>query len=92
MLQTNIIPARNLQTAYKAIIDAVKFNKQPVVLTTNNRPQAAIINLEDLEKLKVVKTTQAALDMLKLASENRQELKRLPADLRKRANEILYNR
>ncbi|MCL5010348.1 MAG: type II toxin-antitoxin system Phd/YefM family antitoxin [Patescibacteria group bacterium] len=90
MLNTNIIPARNLQKAYKAIIENVKSNKQPVVLTTNDGPQAVIIPLEDLEKLEAAKAAKAALDMLKLASDNREELKSLPANLRDLANRILY--
>lgn len=37
------------------------------------------------------KSMQASLDMLKLATESSKELKNLPADLRKRANKILYS-
>jgi len=92
MLNTNLIPARDLQKSYKAIIDGVKIKKHAVVLTTNNQPQAAIVSLEDLEKIQQAKNIQASLDMLKLAVENREELKNLPADLRKRANEILYTK
>lgn len=92
MLNASMIPARNLQKSYKSIIEAVKTKKQTVVLTTNEEPQAAIVSLEDLEKLKAVKATQSALDMLKLAAENREELKNLPADLRDKANKILYTR
>ena len=91
MLQTNIIPARNLQKSYKSIIENVKTEKWAVVLTTNNQPQAAIVSLEDLEKLQQIKATQAALDMLKLATESKEQLKNLPADLRQQANEILYS-
>lgn len=92
MLNISIIPARNLQKSYKSIIDDVKSNKRPVVLTTNDQPQAAIVSLEDLEELKGAKARQASLDMLKLAAESRKELKNLPADLRDQANEILYGK
>ncbi len=92
MLNTSFIPARNLQKSYKSIIEDVKTHKQAVVLTTNAQPQAAIISLEDLDKLKAAKATQAALEMLKLASESREELKSLPVDLRDRANKILYTK
>lgn len=91
MLTTNVIPARNLQKAYKSIIEGVKTKKHAVVLTTNDRPQAAIVSLEDLEELKKAKSGQANLSLLKLATDSREELKTLPSDLRKRANEILYS-
>lgn len=92
MINTNIVPARNLQKSYKSIIEGVKAKKHAVVLTTNNEPQAAIVSLEDLERIQQAKNMQASLDMLKLAVENRKELKSLPANLRQRANEILYSK
>lgn len=92
MLSTSLVPARNLQKSYKSIIEGVKTKKHAIVLTTRDRPQAAIISLEDLEKLQHAKAAQASLDLLKLAVENRNELKNLPADLRKQANRILYKK
>lgn len=92
MLNTNIIPARSLQKSYKSIIEGVKTKKNAVVLTTNSKPQAAIVSLEDLERLQQSKAMQASLNMLKLAIKNREELKGLPADLRKKADEILYSK
>ena len=92
MLNTNIVPARNLQKSYKSIIENVKAKKHAVVLTTNNKPQAAIVSLEDLQRIQQAKNIQASLDMLKLATESREELKSLPADLRQRANEIVYSK
>lgn len=92
MLNTSIVPARNLQKSYKSIIEDVKTKKQAVVLTINNKPQAAIVSLEDLEKLRQAKAIQANLDLLKLATASRDELKGLPANLREMANEILYGR
>lgn len=90
MLNTIIIPARSLQKSYKSIIQDVKNKKHPVVLTTNKKPQAAIITLEDLEKLKKIKSSISAVNILKLAIENRNNLKNLPSDLRDKANDILY--
>ncbi|HBQ50533.1 hypothetical protein A3B42_00490 [Candidatus Daviesbacteria bacterium RIFCSPLOWO2_01_FULL_38_10] len=92
MLNTYFIPARNLQKSYKSIIEDVRLKKRAVVLTTNEKPQAAIVSLEDLARLQQAKSMQASLDMLKLAIESREELKALPADLRKRANQILYKK
>ncbi|OGE09247.1 hypothetical protein A3A60_02205 [Candidatus Curtissbacteria bacterium RIFCSPLOWO2_01_FULL_42_26] len=92
MLNTNLIPARNLQKSYKSIIEGVKTKKNAIVLTTNKKPQAAIVSLEDLDRIQQARAMQASLDMLKLATESREELKSLPADLRQRANEILYSK
>lgn len=92
MINTNLIPARNLQKSYKSIIEEVKTKKRAIVLTTNDQPQAAIVSLEDLEQLKRAKANQAALEMLTLAHDTRKELKNLPANLRDKANEILYSK
>ena len=92
MLNANTVPARSLQKSYKSIIERVKAKKGAVVLTTNNKPQAAIISLEDLAKLQQTKAMQGSLEILELAEENRDELKNLPADLRERANELLYSK
>lgn len=92
MLNPSILPARNLQKSYKSIIEGVKTKKRAVVLTTNNKPQAAIVSLEDLEAIKQTSAARAALSLLNLATESRKELERLPKDLRDRANEILYGR
>lgn len=92
MLNTNSIPARNLQKSYKSIINEVKSKKSAVILTTNDQPQAAIVSLEDLEELKRFKAKQANLRILELANENREDLKSLPADLRVKANDILYTK
>lgn len=92
MIITTIVPARSLQKSYKSIIEGVKTKKHAVVLTTSNKPQAAIVSLEDLERIQQAKNIQASLDMLKLAVENREELKSLPANLRQKANAILYSK
>lgn len=39
---------------------------------------------------KQAKTRQADLEMLRLATDNKDALKSLPADLRSKANKILY--
>lgn len=91
MLNT-YIPARSLQKSYKAIIGNVKAKKEPVILTTNHQPQAALVSLEDLENLQQAKAVDASQKLLQLAREARNELKGLPANLRKQANKILYER
>lgn len=92
MLQTSRLPARNLQKFYKSIIEAVKTKKNPVILMTNNQPQAAIVSLEDLETIQQAKAKQAGLALLQIATDHKEELKHLPADLRERAEELLYTK
>lgn len=92
MINIYTIPARSLQKSYKSIIEEVKANKKPVVLTSNSQPQAAIVSLEDLEELKMVRAKQGTLKMLELAHKYREDLKKLPANLRERADEILYGK
>lgn len=92
MLNPTIIPARNLQKSYKSIIEAVKTKKRAIVLTTNNKPQVAIVTLEDLEKIQQTKTAQGASEMLKFVEEHKEDLKQLPANLREIADDILYGK
>lgn len=86
------MPARNLQKSYKSIIEGVRLKKRVVVLTTNNKPQAAIVSLEDLEKIQQAKAQQGSNEMLKFVEEHKAELKTLPANLREIADDILYGK
>jgi prevent-host-death family protein len=92
MITTINIPARNLQKSYKSIIEEVKAKNKAVVLTTNNEPQAAIVSLEDLEKLQQVRAEQGTIELLRIADENKEMLKTLPANLRQEADDILYGK
>lgn len=92
MLNPSIIPARNLQKSYKSIIEGVKTKKRAVVLTTNNKPQVAIVSLEDLEKIQQTKAAQGTSEMLKFVEEHKEDLKQLPANLREIADDILYSK
>lgn len=92
MLNTAIIPARDLQKSYKSIIENVKRKKQAVVLTTNKKPQAAIVSLEDLERLQQAKALQGTSEMLKFVEDHKAELKTLPENLREIADDIIYGK
>lgn len=88
----SIIPARNLQKSYKSIIQDVKTKKHVVVLTTNKKAQAAVVSLEDLEKIQQTKAQQGTNEILKFVEEHKAELKQLPANLRETADDILYGK
>lgn len=90
MLNTTFIPARNLQKSYKSIIEDVKKKNSAVILTTNDKPQAAIVSMEDLKSLQQVKADQGIEEILKFVEENKSELKTLPSNLREIADDLLY--
>lgn len=88
----NTIPARSLQKSYKSLIENVRAKKYTIILTTNNKPQAAIVSLEDLERIQQTKAQQGTLELLRIADENKKQLKNLPANLREVADDILYGK
>lgn len=92
MLNTNIIPARNLQKSYKSIIEAVKLKKGPVILTTNNKHQAAIVSMEDLKKLEELKSKNSGKALFEIVKKAHQILtnEELPKDLSKNHDKYLY--
>lgn len=92
MLNTSFVPARTLQKAYKSIINGVKTKNEVVVLTTNKKPQAAIVSLEDLENLKKMKNQSTAKRILDIADKANEELTYLSSNLRLKADEILYGK
>lgn len=89
MLTVNI---RDLARSPKKVLEEIKKSKQPKLIVSQKKPQAVIVSLEEYEELTQAKAKQAALGMLKLAVDHREELKGLPADLRQRATEILYTK
>ena len=46
-----LIPARQLQRRYRAVIDAVKRSRDAVVLVHNNVPEAVLLDLETYDHL-----------------------------------------
>ncbi len=83
---------RELARQPKRVVESVKRTKQPKVIVRKSEPQAVIISLEDYSRLERSKSKQTSLKLLKLALSQREELKDLPADLRQKADQILYSR
>ncbi len=67
MLNTVTVTARDILRNYKEVFDKVKKTKQPAVVVSQKQPQVAIVSLEDLEKLKVLKNKQSTKALLDLA-------------------------
>lgn len=67
MLNTVTVTARDILRNYKEVFDKVKKTKQPAVVVSRKEPQVAIVSLDDLEKLKVLKNKQSTKALLDLA-------------------------
>lgn len=67
MLNTITITARDILRNYKGVFDKVKKTKQPAVVVSQKKPQVAIVSLDDLERLKVLKNKQSTRALLDLA-------------------------
>ena len=45
---------KELQQQYRQIFDRVKKNKEPIIVMRNNKPDVAIISVEQLEEIEAV--------------------------------------
>lgn len=61
------ITAREMLRNYRQVFDKVKRTRQPAVVTSQRKPQVAIVPLEDLENLKNLKNKQSTKALLDLA-------------------------
>lgn len=67
MLDVVTVTARDILRNYKKVFDKVKRTKQPAVVISQKEPQVAIISLDDLERLRVLKNIQSTKALLDLA-------------------------
>lgn len=67
MLNTTTITARDILRNYKEVFNKVKKTKQPAVVVSQKEPQVAIVSLDDLERLKILKNIQSTKALLDLA-------------------------
>lgn len=52
---------------YKRVFEKIRQTKQPAVILSQKKPQVAIVSLDDLEKLKLMKNRQSTRALLDLA-------------------------
>ncbi|MBI2314691.1 hypothetical protein HYU93_01360 [Candidatus Daviesbacteria bacterium] len=90
MLNTVTVTARDILRNYKEVFGKVKKTKQPAVVFVQKEPQVAIISLDDLEKLKVLKNKQSTKALLDLAGIIPKG-SGLPADLSERHDEYTWD-
>lgn len=74
----------------------------PAFIFQHSKPKAVMLSIEEYSNMIEVvedhmkknlnKAKQGSLELLKLAQKSRKELESLPADLRVRADEILYGK
>lgn len=89
MLDTITVTARDILRNYREVFNKVKKTKQPAVVFAQKKPQVAIISLDDLERLKILKnkqSTKALLDMAGIIPKG----SGLPADLSEKHDEYTW--
>jgi len=91
MLDTVTVTARDILRNYREVFDKVKKTKQPAVVVSKQKPQVAIVSLDDLERLKVLKNKQSTKALLDLAGIIPKG-SGLPADLSERHDEYTWDR
>lgn len=58
----NTISARQIQRAYKKVLEEANKSKEPIVVMANNKPLGAVIGLDLLEKLQLEAVLEEALE------------------------------
>ncbi len=91
-MNTFAVSARDIQRNYRDILERVKQTGQAALLMSQKEPQAAIVRLEDLEKLEEARRKNSAKALLVLAQEVQALLKdeRLPSDLSQKHDDYLW--
>jgi hypothetical protein len=91
-MNTFAVSARDMQRNYRDILERVKQTGQAALLMSQKEPQAAIVRLEDLEKLSQARRKNSAQALLDLAQEVQALLKdeTLPADLSQKHDYYLW--
>ena len=91
MLNAVTITARDMLRNYKEVFNKVKKTKQPAVVVSRKEPQVAIVSLDDLEKLKILRnkqSTKALLDLSGIIPKG----SGLPADFSEKHDEYTWDR
>jgi|GEM_PF-1213423 len=85
--------ARELQTQYRKLLNEVKETHEPIVIMSNNKQEAVIIDIDTYERLREVERKQEKLELLEAIKEYEKDKKEgklitlNPGDLLKWMNE-----
>ncbi|MBI4130334.1 type II toxin-antitoxin system Phd/YefM family antitoxin [Candidatus Roizmanbacteria bacterium] len=74
LINTNTISAREIQRNYRQIFNRVRKTNKPVVVISNNKPQAAIVSMDMLGKFNQLQQEADAFRLID-AIRNRNEKK-----------------
>ncbi len=58
----NTVSARQLQREYKKVLEKANKSKDPVIVVSNNKPQAAIVSLDILEEIRLNRLEAEAME------------------------------
>lgn len=67
--------ARQLQTGYRKILNEVKSTCEPIIIVSNNRQEAVILDIDTYERLREVEREHAHKELLKAIKEYRKDKK-----------------
>ncbi len=90
MLNTITISARDMLRNYKGVAHRVQTTGEPVIVTSQKKPQVAIVNVRDMEVLKEARgrrSTQATLSLVGLIPKG----SGLPRDLSKNHDKYAWD-
>ena len=59
--------ARELQTQYRKLLNEVKETHEPIVIMSNNKQEAVIIDIDTYERLREVERKQEKLELMQRA-------------------------
>jgi prevent-host-death family protein len=78
-----VVSSRDMQRSYKDIVERVKHTKMPALIVSQNKPQAAIVSLEDYEELRRIRMRKGLEELQHLAHQIAEEHKDnpLPSDM-----------
>lgn len=73
---SNIVPVSDVQKNYRMIFNRAKKTKQPVIITVNNKPEVAVVDIKTLEQVnqKIEEIELAnALEAIRVGEEERKQ-------------------
>ena len=91
-MTTTFVNGRDLMRSYTEVIKRLQETRQPVLITSHNEPQAALISLSDFEELAALRRREAAEELKTLSAEiaRDNEGKDVPTDVSTNHNQYFY--